>query len=118
MSEWQLHCERGAYLRLAFHGDRAAVHLHQLLHQCQTDAASLVAASPGSFDSSEAFEYMRQLAGRNSCSRILDNKVRLVPRSRERNSNLSIERGLQRVGERSEERHVGKECRSRWSPYH
>src|SRR3712207_9196654 len=24
----------------------------------------------------------------------------------------------QRVGERSEERRVGKECRSRWSPYH
>ena len=23
-----------------------------------------------------------------------------------------------RVGERSEERRVGKECRSRWSPYH
>ena len=25
---------------------------------------------------------------------------------------------LQRVGHRSEERRVGKECRSRWSPYH
>src|SRR2546430_7326964 len=25
---------------------------------------------------------------------------------------------LQPVGERSEERRVGKECRSRWSPYH
>src|SRR2546422_206952 len=24
----------------------------------------------------------------------------------------------QRYGERSEERRVGKECRSRWSPYH
>ena len=24
----------------------------------------------------------------------------------------------QRVAERSEERRVGKECRSRWSPYH
>src|SRR5215471_12311039 len=27
-------------------------------------------------------------------------------------------RGGQRVRERSEERRVGKECRSRWSPYH
>jgi len=26
--------------------------------------------------------------------------------------------GLLGVGERSEERRVGKECRSRWSPYH
>ena len=27
-------------------------------------------------------------------------------------------RALQNVAERSEERRVGKECRSRWSPYH
>src|SRR2546430_13657327 len=26
--------------------------------------------------------------------------------------------GLMTVGKRSEERRVGKECRSRWSPYH
>ena len=26
--------------------------------------------------------------------------------------------GTLRYGERSEERRVGKECRSRWSPYH
>ena len=26
--------------------------------------------------------------------------------------------GLQYILERSEERRVGKECRSRWSPYH
>ena len=26
--------------------------------------------------------------------------------------------GLKAAGERSEERRVGKECRSRWSPYH
>ena len=25
---------------------------------------------------------------------------------------------LQELAERSEERRVGKECRSRWSPYH
>ena len=25
---------------------------------------------------------------------------------------------LKRIGNRSEERRVGKECRSRWSPYH
>src|ERR1044072_2508024 len=30
--------------------------------------------------------------------------------------NLEVGRSL--VGERSEERRVGKECRSRWSPYH
>src|SRR3712207_9178702 len=30
----------------------------------------------------------------------------------------SAERGRRRWGQRSEERRVGKECRSRWSPYH
>ena len=29
-----------------------------------------------------------------------------------------LEDCLQRIGKRSEERRVGKECRSRWSPYH
>ena len=28
------------------------------------------------------------------------------------------ERALAQINERSEERRVGKECRSRWSPYH
>ena len=31
---------------------------------------------------------------------------------------LVAELGLGRSGDRSEERRVGKECRSRWSPYH
>src|SRR5690606_39987770 len=31
---------------------------------------------------------------------------------------VDLARGLARVGERSEERRVGKECRSRWAPYH
>ena len=30
----------------------------------------------------------------------------------------SIQQVLNVAGERSEERRVGKECRSRWSPYH
>ena len=30
----------------------------------------------------------------------------------------AIEQGATAVAERSEERRVGKECRSRWSPYH
>src|SRR2546429_2661269 len=31
---------------------------------------------------------------------------------------LDAGRGQQGAGQRSEERRVGKECRSRWSPYH
>ena len=30
----------------------------------------------------------------------------------------AVEKSLEEVAERSEERRVGKECRSRWSPYH
>ena len=31
---------------------------------------------------------------------------------------IAAQKGLREVVERSEERRVGKECRSRWSPYH
>ena len=31
---------------------------------------------------------------------------------------LILEKTCQHVDDRSEERRVGKECRSRWSPYH
>ena len=31
---------------------------------------------------------------------------------------LMIRPGVDRIQKRSEERRVGKECRSRWSPYH
>ena len=31
---------------------------------------------------------------------------------------IAIMVGLSGIGSRSEERRVGKECRSRWSPYH
>src|SRR3989454_11419830 len=33
-------------------------------------------------------------------------------------TNLNIDRGRRQQRARSEERRVGKECRSRWSPYH
>ena len=33
-------------------------------------------------------------------------------------SNLTLEEAAAYSGIRSEERRVGKECRSRWSPYH
>ena len=33
-------------------------------------------------------------------------------------TDMSIKETIARDAERSEERRVGKECRSRWSPYH
>ena len=32
--------------------------------------------------------------------------------------NALAEKDLEKLAKRSEERRVGKECRSRWSPYH
>ena len=41
--------------------------------------------------------------------------ARLIKKKREK---TQINRIRNEKGERSEERRVGKECRSRWSPYH
>src|SRR2546422_7276351 len=39
-------------------------------------------------------------------------------RRRAARDEIAEKRGELELGERSEERRVGKECRSRWSPYH
>ena len=35
-----------------------------------------------------------------------------------KSTTLRMIAGLEEISDRSEERRVGKECRSRWSPYH
>ena len=35
-----------------------------------------------------------------------------------KSTTLRMIAGLEKISDRSEERRVGKECRSRWSPYH
>ena len=35
-----------------------------------------------------------------------------------RSAFYDVQNGTFKIGKRSEERRVGKECRSRWSPYH
>ena len=45
---------------------------------------------------------------------LLDPKGQIVPHLEELDPDYIISGGI----ERSEERRVGKECRSRWSPYH
>ena len=52
-------------------------------------------------------------SGRELREDLADATRKGVDRARETGSQLSS-----RAGERSEERRVGKECRSRWSPYH
>ena len=47
----------------------------------------------------------------------IPSQVRLTASTIERALELAVELGFRPAG-RSEERRVGKECRSRWSPYH
>ena len=48
-----------------------------------------------------------------------DERVERAERRRERREEMMDEAdAIKRAAERSEERRVGKECRSRWSPYH
>src|SRR2546421_8511434 len=54
---------------------------------------------------------------RNSVHRDVKNgRPALADESEKVTNNLGVT--LERVSTRSEERRVGKECRSRWSPYH
>ena len=53
----------------------------------------------------------------------MDKKVLIVSSSPRKGGNsetlaAAFAKGAREAGHRSEERRVGKECRSRWSPYH
>ena len=45
-------------------------------------------------------------------------QVQIIKKSADDNANNGLPAGTLLEGARSEERRVGKECRSRWSPYH
>jgi len=49
---------------------------------------------------------------------ILGREVAILVNEEKQNGNYSIEYDGRNLSSRSEERRVGKECRSRWSPYH
>ena len=53
----------------------------------------------------------KELSGCNSCSESLHNNISDVECANKKTI-------LDYLKKRSEERRVGKECRSRWSPYH
>ena len=83
----------------------------RLLESLEREApvrAAVAAVSPGDLEAITA------------CSRALRRRVEEAELPREVLEELSIaqERLVRGGTERSEERRVGKECRSRWSPYH
>ena len=55
---------------------------------------------------------------RTSTARYKDTKETVAQIGRELGVGYLLEGSVRRGGDRSEERRVGKECRSRWSPYH
>ena len=55
----------------------------------------------------------QQLNQLEQLAEVIDGRAKLVI-----NDRLDVAVEAQRRGIRSEERRVGKECRSRWSPYH
>ena len=61
-------------------------------------------------------KYTREVKSRNERS-IID-YILISKRNRTDVKDVRIRRGAELYSDRSEERRVGKECRSRWSPYH
>ena len=59
-----------------------------------------------------ATEILKVISGYVSLEKIGEKYVGLCPFHEEKTSSFTVD------GKRSEERRVGKECRSRWSPYH
>src|SRR2546422_8249692 len=89
----------------ALHVDRTSV---ELRGPVECDVAAFLAAAAAGAPRAAAFDAPRVLAGFSR---------RHAP-SFEEWATATRRRLLQRYAERSEERRVGKECRSRWSPYH
>ena len=54
----------------------------------------------------------------NSCVAVMEAGQPTVIANQEGTRTTPSVVGFTKSGERSEERRVGKECRSRWSPYH
>ena len=60
---------------------------------------------------------LQQASGQKKAGRAQEAQLKFQADQAERNAQLALE-DVDVVQERSEERRVGKECRSRWSPYH
>src|SRR5574339_693482 len=59
----------------------------------------------------------RLVTGVQTCALPIYQRVPVEPPARDR-ARLHLARAARSRARRSEERRVGKECRSRWSPYH
>src|SRR5438270_13396581 len=63
-------------------------------------------------DIRDEYNYPKKTGIKAECSRLLEASTMKSRRG------FAIQRLMNAMRQRSEERRVGKECRSRWSPYH
>ncbi len=96
-TERQADGEGGAATFGAFGGDAAAMQFHQLLHQCQPDAAALVRASPRGLDAVESFEQARHLGGGHTDPGVRHGDHRVCTLPSDSHGDGAVERELQCV---------------------
>src|SRR2546430_2181540 len=85
--------------------------VHEAMHDEQPEAGTVLAAGATRMQARESLEQARAVRGAKAHAAVAHRQLHLaVERAR-------AERDAA-AAERSEERRVGKECRSRWSPYH
>src|SRR5579883_1208431 len=82
---------------MAFHRYYSTMKPRQFLHQCKPDSGTLLRARPAALDTMETFEDPRQFRFRNSHAGVRDGQLSLTVPCVEGNSNLALERKLQRV---------------------
>src|SRR2546430_5199754 len=96
---------------VAVRADAPLPEVHQAMHDEEPEAGTVLAARATRMQARESLEQARAVRGAKAHTTVAHRQLHLaVERAR-------AERDAA-AAERSEERRVGKECRSRWSPYH
>ena len=69
----------------------------------------------GKAEDQEIFDFLTLLSAKGEASDEIAGGVYVL---RNKSKRVNVKNCVDTCGTRSEERRVGKECRSRWSPYH
>src|SRR4051794_16475837 len=93
----QSHAKGRAFARLAFHVDRAAVKLDQLIDQRETDAGAFVRSSALSFDSMKALKQAGQFFRRNAYAGVAHRKLYMIADRTKRHADAAFQREFERV---------------------
>ena len=102
LPERQLHRKSSADSQAALYRNRAAMHIHKLLHESQAYAAALMAATARIFNAPEPLKQVMKLLFRDACSGVGDFEEGIRAVSRNGYSNFAFKRGLQGIREQIE----------------